>query len=87
MKVKTAVSLMTVLSALSFGSFAAESISLEQSTGLQPIGSVSVTGTDVAPSDMHEAINKAADDKGASAYRIIEAREGDTWHATAELYK
>ncbi|HCC11156.1 MAG TPA: DUF1471 domain-containing protein, partial [Atlantibacter hermannii] len=25
--------------------------------------------------------------KGASAYRVIEARTGDTWHATAELYK
>ncbi|HBV9896201.1 TPA: DUF1471 domain-containing protein, partial [Klebsiella pneumoniae] len=23
----------------------------------------------------------------ASSYRIIEARTGDSWHATAELYK
>ncbi|MFB2016920.1 YdgH/BhsA/McbA-like domain containing protein, partial [Shigella flexneri] len=25
--------------------------------------------------------------EGASSYRIIEARTGDSWHATAELYK
>ncbi len=26
-------------------------------------------------------------EKGATAYQITEARSGDTWHATAELYK
>ncbi|QGX89156.1 DUF1471 domain-containing protein [Escherichia coli] len=25
--------------------------------------------------------------EGATAYQITEARSGDTWHATAELYK
>ncbi|EBI7310085.1 DUF1471 domain-containing protein, partial [Salmonella enterica] len=24
---------------------------------------------------------------GANSYRIIELKEGDNWHATAELYK
>ena len=28
-----------------------------------------------------------AEEKGATAYQITEARSGDTWHATAELYK
>ena len=31
--------------------------------------------------------NKKAQEEGASSYRIIEARTGDHWHATAELYK
>ncbi|TKI08579.1 peroxide/acid stress response protein YhcN [Martelella alba] len=87
MKVKTAVSLMGVLSALSFGSFAAESINLDQSASLQPMGSVSVSGTDASPADMHQALNQAADAQGAAAYRVVEAHDGDYWHATAELYK
>ena len=33
------------------------------------------------------AMNKKAEEQGASSYRIIEARSGDHWHATAELYK
>ena len=32
-------------------------------------------------------LNKKAGEQGASSYRIIEARTGDSWHATAELYK
>ena len=31
--------------------------------------------------------DKKAQEEGASSYRIIEARTGDHWHATAELYK
>ncbi|XBS70442.1 peroxide/acid stress response protein YhcN [Acerihabitans sp. KWT182] len=87
MKMKTAVSLMTVMSALSFGAFAAESVSMKQAKGLQPMGSVSASEIDGSPSEMHQALNAAADARGAKAYRIIEAREGDNWHATAELYK
>lgn len=87
MKMKTAVSLMTVMSALSFGAFAAESINQEQASGLHAFGTVSVTGIAGAPSDIRQALNQAADAKGATSYHVTEAREGDTWHATAELYK
>ncbi len=87
MKMKTAVSLMTVMSALSFGAFAADSISMEQASRLQPMGTVSVSAIDASPSDIHQALNEAADAKGATAYRIIENRESETWHATAEIYK
>jgi len=37
--------------------------------------------------DMRSALDKKAQQEGASSYRIIEARTGDNWHATAELYK
>ncbi|WP_413735420.1 peroxide/acid stress response protein YhcN [Sodalis sp. RH21] len=87
MRISTAASLMTVISALSFGAFAADSISLEQANDLHAFGTVSVSGIGGAPSDIHQALNQAADAKGATAYRITEARENDTWHATAELYK
>jgi len=36
---------------------------------------------------MHQMLNEKAEQKGASSYRIIEARTGGQWHATAELYK
>ncbi len=87
MKVITAASLMTVISALSFGAFAAESINQEQASHLHPIGTVSVGGIAGTPSDIHQALSQAADAKGATSYRVTEARENDTWHATAELYK
>ncbi len=40
-----------------------------------------------APMDMRQELAAKAEKEGASSYRIIEARTGDSWHATAELYK
>ena len=87
MKIKTTVAALSVLSVLSFGAFAADSISAEQAQNREAIGSVSVSEIGSSPMDMHEMLNKKAQEKGASAYQITEARSGDTWHATAELYK
>ncbi|HFZ8996166.1 TPA: peroxide/acid stress response protein YhcN [Citrobacter freundii] len=87
MKIKTTVAALSILSTVSFGAFAAQSINAEQAQNLQPMGSISVSATGSAPMDMREMLNKKADEKGASAYRITEARSGDNWHATAELYK
>lgn len=83
MKTRTALPLMAVLSALSFGAFATDSISLQQAQDLQPMGS----GIDGATSDIHQALNQAADAKGARAYHVTEAYEHGNWHATAQLYK
>ena len=87
MKIKTTVATLSVLSVLSFGAFAADSINAEQAQSRQAIGTVSVGAIGTAPMDMHEMLNKTAEEQGASSYRIIEARSGDHWHATAELYK
>lgn len=87
MKIKTTVAALSVLSALSFGVFAADSINADQAQSRQSIGTISVGAIGSSPMDMHEMLNKKAEEKGASAYRIIEARSGDQWHATAELYK
>lgn len=87
MKIKTTVAALSVLSVLSFAAFAAESINAEQAQGRQAIGSVSVSAIGSSPMDMHEMLNKKAEANGASAYQITEARSGDNWHATAELYK
>ena len=87
MKIKTTVATLSILSVLSFGAFAADSISSEQAQGRQAIGTISVDSVSSSPMDMHEMLNKKAQDEGASSYRIIEARTGDHWHATAELYK
>lgn len=90
MKIKTtvaALSVLSVLSVLSFGAFAADSINADQAQSRQAIGTVSVGAIGTSPMDMHEMLNKKAEEQGASSYRIIEARSGDHWHATAELYK
>ena len=86
MKIKTTVAALSVLSVLSFGAFAADSIDAAQAQNREAIGTVSVSGVASSPMDMREMLNKKAEEKGAT-YQITEARSGDTWHATAELYK
>ncbi|QJT82873.1 peroxide/acid stress response protein YhcN [Kosakonia sp. MUSA4] len=87
MNIKSTVATLGILSALSFGAFAADSISADQAQSRQPIGTVSVGAVASSPMDMRAELNKKAEEQGASSYRIIEARTGDNWHATAELYK
>ena len=87
MKIKTPVATLSVLSMLSFGAFAATSINAEQAQNREAIGTVSLGAVATSPMDMREMLNQKAEEKGASAYRVIEARTGDHWHATAELYK
>ena len=96
MKIKTTVAALSILSVVSFGAFAADVINSEQAQGREAIGTVSVGAVASSPMDMHEMLNKKAQEEGASSYRIIEAeccdvfcgaRTGDHWHATAELYK
>ncbi|MEY8711805.1 hypothetical protein A9B99_15025 [Mangrovibacter phragmitis] len=77
----------SLLSMLSFGAFAATQLNDEQAESRQPIGTISVDGIASSPMDMHQMLNKKAAEQGASAYHVIEARSGDSWHATAELYK
>ncbi|WP_312346314.1 YdgH/BhsA/McbA-like domain containing protein [Leclercia sp.] len=79
MKIKTTVATLSILSVLSFGAFAADAINAEQAQSRESIGT--------SPMDMNQMLNKKAQEQGASAYRVIEARSGDHWHATAELYK
>ena len=86
-QIKTTVAAISILSVVSFGAFAADIINSEQAQGREAIGTVSVGAVASSPMDMHEMLNKKAQEEGASSYRIIEARTGDHWHATAELYK
>jgi len=87
MNVKTTIATFGILSALSFGAFAAESINAEQAKNLQPAGTISVSGIAGSPTDIHQALVQKADQQGASAYRVIEAYNNGNYHATAELYK
>lgn len=87
MNIKTTIAAVGLLSTLSFGAFAAESINAEQAQNLQPVGTVSVSGVAGTPMDIHQALQAKAERQGASAYRIIEARNNDNYHVTAELYK
>ncbi|MGK9173095.1 peroxide/acid stress response protein YhcN [Yokenella regensburgei] len=87
MNIKSTVAALSVLSVLSFGAFAADSIGAGQAQNRESMGTISVGGISSSPMDMRAELNKKAEQQGASAYRIIEARTGDNWHATAELYK
>ncbi|EMH4163497.1 peroxide/acid stress response protein YhcN [Pluralibacter gergoviae] len=85
---KTIIATLGLATVLSFSAGAAvQQINTEQAQGLQPMGTISVSQIGSSPMDMrHELAAKAAKE-GASSYRVIEARTGDSWHATAELYK
>ena len=37
--------------------------------------------------DYRAELSQKADEQGASAYKVIEAKTGDSYHVTAELYK
>ena len=88
MKTKFTLAALSLLSVMSFGaSSAAQQITSEQAQGMQSMGSISVSQVGSAPMDMRQQLSQKAAKEGASAYRITEARTGDNWHATAELYK
>ncbi|ATZ12851.1 peroxide/acid stress response protein YhcN [Erwinia amylovora] len=87
MYIKTTIAAFGLLSTLSFGAFAAQSVNSDQTKGLQSIGIVSVSGVSGSPMDIRQALNDKAREKGASAYRVIENYQNGNWHATAELYQ
>lgn len=87
MNIKTTFAAVTILSALSFGAFAAESVNADQAQNLQSVGTISVSGVAGSPMDIRQQLNAKADAQGASAYRVIEAYNNGNYHATAELYK
>lgn len=87
MKIKTTLSVLGILSVISFGAVAADSINLDRAANRQPLGTVSVGAIGSSPMDMRAMLDQKAQEQGASSYRIIEARTGSHWHATAELYK
>ncbi|CAI0977349.1 peroxide/acid stress response protein YhcN [Serratia proteamaculans] len=87
MKIKATIATMSVLSMLSFGAFAAQSVDANQAANMQSAGTITVSGVAGAPSDIRQALSEKADAKGATAYRVIEARNEGNFHATAEIYK
>ncbi|EMG3986361.1 peroxide/acid stress response protein YhcN [Serratia marcescens] len=87
MNMKTTLAAFGLLSAISFGASAAQLVTNDQTTNLQSIGTITVSGIDGAPTDIRQALSDKADAKGATAYRVIEARNEGNYHATAEIYK
>ena len=88
MKRAIIIASLGLASVLSFGaSAAAHQVSQDQAQNLQSMGTISVSQVGSDPMDMRSELAAKAEKEGASSYRIIEARTGDHWHATAELYK
>ncbi len=63
MKIKTTVAALSILSVLSFGAFAADSINADQAQSREAIGTVSIGAVGTSPMDMHEMLNKKAEEK------------------------
>lgn len=82
--VKTLIA-ATILSSLSFASFAAVQVQATPA-GQQEIGTVAVTaGTNLSSVENHLA--QKAQASGASSYRITSVSGSDKLHGTAVLYK
>ena len=86
MNVKTTIATLSILSALSFGAVAAESIDAAQAQDLQAVGTISVSGVAGSPMDIKQKLSDKADQQGAKAYSVIEAYNNGNYHATAALY-
>ncbi|WP_200552370.1 peroxide/acid stress response protein YhcN [Kosakonia sp. LAM2021] len=87
MKRNLIIASLGLASLISFGASAATLVNSDQANNLQSIGSVSISQRAGVPMDIRQELSAKADQAGASSYRIIEARTGDSTHVTAELYK
>jgi hypothetical protein len=87
MKRAMIIASLGLASVLSFGAAPPYIRSTRNKQNLQSMGTISVSQVGSAPMDMRQELAAKAEKEGASSYRIIEARTGDSWHATAELYK
>ena len=86
MNMKTTVAALGLLSVISFGASAAQLVTNDQTANLQSIGTITVSGIDGAPTDIRRRYLRSRRE-GATAYRVIEARNEGNYHATAEIYK
>jgi len=89
MKTTFTIAALGLASVLSFGASAASLVTNDQvnSQNLQSVGTVSVSGINGTTMDIRHQLSEKADQQGASAYRVIEARNDGNYHVTAELYK
>ncbi len=87
MKIIATIATVSLLSVMTFGASAAQLVTADQTQNLQPVGTVSISGVAGAPVDYRSQLSQKADEQGASAYKIIEANTGDSYHITAQLYK
>ncbi|MBM7344318.1 peroxide/acid stress response protein YhcN [Pantoea coffeiphila] len=87
MKIKTTIAALSLLSMIGFGASAAELVNSQQAENLQSAGTITLSGVAGVPSDIRQQLSQKADMQGASAYRVVEARNQDNWHVTAEIYK
>ncbi|MCW1876900.1 peroxide/acid stress response protein YhcN [Erwinia sp. INIA-01] len=87
MKIKTTIAALSLLSMIGFGASAAELVNSQQAENLQSAGTITLSGVAGVPSDIHQQLSQKADMQGASAYRVVEDRNQDNWHVTAEIYK
>ncbi|MGE9550906.1 DUF1471 domain-containing protein [Erwinia amylovora] len=91
MKVRLFVIICTAfLTGNSFSALAATEVTTVQTSQLQNMGTVSVSGVRGSPDDALRQVKRKAEDMGASRYRIIGVDtpgNSSLWRATAEIYR
>ena len=75
-----------VLASLSFGAFAAESVSAQQATKYQEFGVIPVSGAHDL-SSLQDQLAEKADKAGAKAFSITNTTGSDLLRGTAIIYK
>ncbi len=83
MKKSTLLASIFALSAISFGSMAAEEV---QHSNQPASGYVSVTGA-ISVNELTEQLAKKADEAGAKSFRIISAGGENSMNGVAAIYK
>ncbi|OSM95201.1 MULTISPECIES: multiple stress resistance protein BhsA [Lonsdalea] len=74
-----------VLSTLSFGSYAAQYISVLQAQNMEKIGEATDTAKDLT--SLQQKLSAKADKAGAKAYTITKTTGDQVMHGTANFYK
>lgn len=82
MKIKTTIAALSLLSVTTFGASAAQMVDAQQAENLQPVGTITLSGVAGTPMDIRQQLSQKADKQGASAWRVVEARNSDNWHVT-----
>ncbi|MBU9808995.1 peroxide/acid stress response protein YhcN [Rahnella sp. C60] len=87
MKIITTIAALSLLSAVSFATSAAQLVTNQQAENLRPMGTISVSGVNGVPMDIRQQLSDKAESKGAKSFRVIEAYNNGAYHATAEIYQ
>lgn len=90
MKLKKPLLTSALMTLLTFTTQAAQELSPEKATSLQPFKRINITGRFNAINDAAAAVSRRADQVGAAAFYVVninDANNSGNWRVTADLYR